>query len=120
MADVDQIVKEVCSLGSIDFNAAMDMLKQKGHIKKGDSRKRKCEETHEPHHELQSQVDALQKELDATKSQLKACKSEIESLIAWQRERERQHEADLEYANHYDEDSYCRHCGKSSCICERY
>ena len=42
---------------------------------------------------------------------------EIKRLLFDQKERDRRHQEELEDASRYDEDSYCRNCGKSSCRC---
>ena len=67
--------------------------------------------------ELQEEVHTLRTELEETNKQLKKCRSELKSTNEWVTHLERQHQDELDYAKAYDDDGYCRGCGKSCCRC---
>lgn len=62
---------------------------------------------------LKEQNISLQLENSKLKEEIK----ELKSIISELRE---SHKRELEYCSHWDEDGYCRHCGKCSCICDMF
>ena len=104
---VQDAVKMVCNAYSMDFKEAMAMLDEKCHS----SRKRKLEEQDQD----QDTIREIMEENKNLKAKNKELENKVKQLIEWQEKRDRQHERDLDYASRYDEDSYCRSCGKSSC-----
>lgn len=67
--------------------------------------------------QLQEEVNMLRQQLKDSNEQLTKYKDDLKWARKWQAERERQYVYELEYSKQYDDDSYCRFCGKSSCRC---
>lgn len=67
--------------------------------------------------ELEEEVNMLRQQLKESNTELAKYKDELKWAREWQKQRERQYEDELEYSKQYDDDGYCRYCGKSSCRC---